>query len=62
MFEENPPDYRITEEYLFSIMGSQYKGNCRILCGYCLQEELEFISITNDYKCQLCKEDEYATI
>lgn len=63
MFEDlDPPDYRITEAYLFDIMGSQYKGNGRVLCGYCLQEELEFIDIKTDYKCQLCKESEYAKL
>lgn len=51
------PDVEITEEYLFSIMGSRYKGEGIVLCGYCLQEELEFIDIHQDYKCALCKEE-----
>lgn len=52
------PDSIISEDYLMSIMGNRYKGNGIVLCGYCLQEELEFIDIYQDYKCQLCKEAE----
>lgn len=52
------PDSIISEEYLLSIMGSRYKGNGIVLCGYCLQEELEFTDIFQDYKCNACKEAE----
>lgn len=49
-------DEFITEAYIKSIMGSRYLGYNVVLCGYCLQEELEFTDIFQDYKCNACKE------
>lgn len=51
-------DSFISEAYIKSIMGSRYLGDNVVLCGYCLQEELEFTDIFQDYKCNACKEGE----
>ena len=57
----NPPDFSIREACLRDLLGSRYLGNDTVLCGYCLQEEMEFIDIYTDYKCNACKEDEKCT-
>ena len=51
-------DSFISETYIKSILGSRYLGDNVVLCGYCLQEELEFTDIYQDYKCNACKEAE----
>lgn len=55
-------DSAITEKYLQNVLGSRYLGNNTILCGYCLSEEMEFIDIYQDYKCNACKEGENGTL